>query len=74
MKGRSLNGTDEQIKLRALITESERTGVHPETICQYNTKMNVDQYLERPFNRLGYYQYQHQMHTYKQARINFWDL
>lgn len=74
MKGRSLKGTDEMIKLEAIILECERTGQTPRDVCLFYTGLSVDQYLGREFNRVGFYQYEHQRHNYQKPKINFWEL
>jgi hypothetical protein len=70
----SLEGTNEQIKLRELINECKRTGIEPETVCKVKTGLSVDEYLKRPFNRLMYYKHRHQLNNWKQPEFNFWIL
>jgi len=70
----SLNGTDYQIKLRAIITECERTGLDPDTVCKFHTGLTEQEYTERPFNRVGFYRFEHERHNFKKPTINFWEL
>ena len=69
----SLNGNNYQIKCRALITESIRTGIDPDIICKTHTGLEIDEYLERPFNRQAYYEYTRQR-NWQTPTINFWRL
>jgi len=72
----SLEGTDEQIKLRELITECEKCGCeNPDEFCKAKTGgLDVDSYLARPFNRLKYYEWKYQVQNWKFPKLNFWDL
>ena len=74
MKGKSLTGSDEQIKINALIVAHKRTGVSIGDICLVNTGMTLYEYLERPFNRLMYGQYLRQQLRWKNPVIKFWEL
>jgi hypothetical protein len=71
---RSLEGTDQQIKIKALIVEHKKTGLSIADIVKSQTGLTLYQYLTRPFNRLGYYSWKHQVAKWKYPKINFWNL
>lgn len=71
---RSLEGTDEQIKINMLICEHKRTGATLNEIVKVHTGLTLYEYLARPFKRLMYYEWKHQKAKWKTPKLNFWDL
>lgn len=71
---RSLEGTDKEIKYRILYSEYLKNRISISILVKDRTGLSLHEYLNRRFNRLGYYQYKHQLKNFKHVKINVWDL
>jgi len=70
---KSLNGTPQQIKYHALIAEHKRTKAALAEIVKVKTGLTLNEYLRRPFNMLGFYQWQSER-KWLTPKISFWEL